>query len=47
MNFEVKIEKTEVLLTWLKYLKRRLHEEIIGDELMWYDSVLHNGDLKW
>ena len=47
MNFEVKIEKTEVLLTWLKYLRRRLHEDIIGAELMWYDSVIHNGDLKW
>jgi len=47
MNFEVKIEKTEVLLNWLKYLRKRIHEEIPGGELMWYDSVVHNGELKW
>lgn len=47
MNFEVKIENTEVLLCWLQYLKMRLHDEIIGGELMWYDSVTHDGDLKW
>lgn len=47
MNFEVKIADTEILLEWLAYLKMRLHEEIPGAELMWYDSVLHSGDLKW
>lgn len=47
MNFEVKVENTEVLLEWLSYLKMRLHQEIDGAELMWYDSVTHSGDLKW
>ncbi len=47
MNFEVKIEDTEVLLNWLSYLRARLHEEIVGAELMWYDSVVHSGELKW
>ena len=47
MNFEVKIEDTEVLLNWLSYLRARLHEEIVGAELMWYDSVIHSGELKW
>lgn len=47
MNFEVKIADTEVLLLWLGYLRARLHEEIEGAELMWYDSVLHDGTLQW
>jgi hypothetical protein len=45
MNFEVKILNTEVLIEWLTYLKFRLHEEIPGAELMWYDSVMHDGNL--
>lgn len=47
MNFEVKIHDTEVLIEWLAYLRMRLHDEIEGAELMWYDSVTHSGDLKW
>lgn len=47
MNFEVKIQNTEVLIEWLAYLRMRLHDEIDGAELMWYDSVTHNGDLEW
>lgn len=47
MNFEVKIEKTNVLQEWLEYLRMRLHEDIPGAELMWYDSVLHDGSLRW
>jgi len=47
MNFEVNIENTEVLLAWLGYLRNRLHEEVKGAELMWYDSVTHSGELKW
>lgn len=47
MNFEVKIADTSVLMDWLRYLRKRLHEEIPGAELMWYDSVLHDGSLRW
>ena len=47
MNFEVKIENTAVLMEWLRHLRKRLHEEVPGAELMWYDSVLHDGSLKW
>jgi mannosyl-glycoprotein endo-beta-N-acetylglucosaminidase len=47
MNFEVKIQDTAVLMKWLKYLREKLHEKIPGGELMWYDSVLHDGSLRW
>ena len=47
MNFEVKILNTDVLIEWLTYLRFRLHEEIPGAELMWYDSVMHDGNLQW
>jgi len=47
MNFEVKIENTAILMQWLGYLRDQLHKRIPGAELMWYDSVLHDGSLKW
>ena len=47
MNFEVKIENTTILMQWLGYLRDQLHKRIPGAELMWYDSVLHDGSLKW
>ena len=48
INFEVVIEDTAVLIEWLAFLRQKLHEEVKGAELMWYDSVLHtDGTLKW
>lgn len=47
MNFEVKIEDSTVLMEWLTFLREELHKAIEGAELMWYDSVLHDGSLKW
>lgn len=47
MNFEVRIADTTVLIEWLAYLRKKLHEEVQGAELMWYDSVLHDGTLRW
>jgi len=47
MNFEVKIENSTILMQWLSYLRDQLHKRIPGAELMWYDSVLHDGSLKW
>ena len=47
MNFEVRIQDTTVLMEWLAYLRAQLHAKIPGAELMWYDSVLHDGTLRW
>ncbi len=49
MNFECDMEEEQVeeLLKWLDILRELLHVEIPGSLLIWYDSVLHNGDLKW
>jgi len=47
MNFECDIAEPEVLLQWVGRLRDRLHVEIPHSMLIWYDSVLHNGTLKW
>ena len=47
MNFEVKVDMVPELLTWLTFLREELHREIPGAELMWYDSVKHDGNLSW
>ena len=47
MNFEVEVNLVPELLDWLTFLREELHREIPGAELMWYDSVLHNGKVRW
>ena len=47
MNFECPLENTDLLLTWLAYLRDKLHAVIPGSLLIWYDSVLHDGTLRW
>ncbi|KAE8575778.1 hypothetical protein XENTR_v10003938 [Xenopus tropicalis] len=32
---------------FLSYLKEQLHERIPGGMVLWYDSVIHEGELKW
>ncbi|KAG8446563.1 hypothetical protein GDO86_014134 [Hymenochirus boettgeri] len=32
---------------FLRYLKEKLHQRIPGGRVIWYDSVLNNGELKW
>lgn len=36
-----------VLKRFLDYLTRRLHQVLPGSLLIWYDSVIYNGDLSW
>jgi mannosyl-glycoprotein endo-beta-N-acetylglucosaminidase len=47
MNFECEIDDTKVLIDWLKVLREELHKTIPGSLVIWYDSVLHDGSLKW
>jgi mannosyl-glycoprotein endo-beta-N-acetylglucosaminidase len=47
MNFECEIKDVEILLDWLNFLREELHREIPGSLLIWYDSVLHDGTLRW
>lgn len=32
---------------FLSYLTEKLHSQIPGGLVLWYDSVIHSGDLKW
>lgn len=36
-----------MLIEWLGFLRAELHREIPGSLLVWYDSVLHDGSLRW
>ena len=47
MNFECEIENVDKLLDWLDYLRIEMHKTIPGSLVIWYDSVLHDGTLKW
>ena len=47
MNFECKIEKPDLLIEWLGILREELHSAIPGSLVIWYDSVLHDGQLRW
>ena len=47
MNFECQIEQPEVLIEWLGVLREELHKSAPGSLLIWYDSVLHDGQLRW
>lgn len=49
LNIENKIKSEHInnLLYFLKYLTQRIHIEIRGSEIIWYDSVTKEGNLKW
>lgn len=32
---------------FLRYLTTQLHQQVPGGQVLWYDSVLDNGQLKW
>ncbi|XP_037113406.1 cytosolic endo-beta-N-acetylglucosaminidase [Syngnathus acus] len=40
----VAVKKTPL---FLRYLTNQIHEKVPGSMVLWYDSVLENGDLKW
>lgn len=47
LNIENKIENTEILLKFVKYLYAELKKINSHFQLIWYDSVTKNGDLRW
>nr|XP_022316431.1 cytosolic endo-beta-N-acetylglucosaminidase-like isoform X2 [Crassostrea virginica] len=49
INIENVVEKDKVenLCQFVGYLTSQLHQAIPGSEVIWYDSVLNTGELKW
>ncbi|KAJ8727821.1 hypothetical protein PYW08_016206 [Mythimna loreyi] len=47
LNIENKVALPEVLLEFVRYLHRLLHEELPHATLLWYDSVTVQGVLSW
>eukprot|EP00347_Sterkiella_histriomuscorum_P019439 403341624 len=47
MNFECEIKEPQVLMQWLEELTLEMHRVIPGSQIIWYDSVLHDGSLQW
>lgn len=40
-------DKVENLHKFVEYLTSQIHQAIPGSEVIWYDSVLNTGQLKW
>lgn len=49
INIENKIqeEKVSMLCRFVRYLTVKLHEVLPGSLVIWYDSVISTGELKW
>ncbi|XP_076226014.1 cytosolic endo-beta-N-acetylglucosaminidase isoform X2 [Nomia melanderi] len=49
LNIENKIKREHInnLIYFLEYLTQRIHIEIRGSEIIWYDSVTKEGNLNW
>ncbi|XP_064423526.1 cytosolic endo-beta-N-acetylglucosaminidase isoform X2 [Latimeria chalumnae] len=49
INIENKLTEKSVknVVEFLRYLTARLHQEVPGGLVLWYDSVLENGELRW
>ncbi|XP_051161564.1 cytosolic endo-beta-N-acetylglucosaminidase [Leptopilina boulardi] len=49
LNVENKIKQEDInkLIYFVKFLTDRIHEEIEGSEIIWYDSVTCTGELVW
>ncbi|XP_061702811.1 cytosolic endo-beta-N-acetylglucosaminidase isoform X2 [Syngnathoides biaculeatus] len=41
---EVAVKKTPL---FLRYLTNKMHEQVPGSMVVWYDSVIETGELKW
>ncbi|XP_061557621.1 cytosolic endo-beta-N-acetylglucosaminidase isoform X2 [Phycodurus eques] len=41
---EVAVKKTPL---FLRYLTNQMHKQVPGSMVLWYDSVIENGELKW
>ncbi|XP_033221920.1 cytosolic endo-beta-N-acetylglucosaminidase isoform X2 [Belonocnema kinseyi] len=49
LNVENTIKREDVskLLYFVRFLTNRIHEELEGSEIIWYDSVTCTGELNW
>lgn len=49
MNFEARIlpELLPKLLAWLQYLRIKIKESIPHAEIIWYDSIIADGSVRW
>ena len=49
INLEAPLPKEHIadLLEFLKYLTERIHMEIPGSLVVWYDALTIEGDIKW
>eukprot|EP01022_Parablepharisma_sp_SALTPOND_P032064 TRINITY_DN826_c0_g1_i1.p1 TRINITY_DN826_c0_g1~~TRINITY_DN826_c0_g1_i1.p1 ORF type:complete len:590 (+),score=46.84 TRINITY_DN826_c0_g1_i1:109-1878(+) len=49
MNFEARIlpELFPKLLAWVQYLRFKIKSEIPHAEIVWYDSIIENGTVRW
>lgn len=44
---EIRKEDIEKLKLFIKYLTDGIHKELKNSEIIWYDSVTRDGELKW
>ncbi|XP_023555077.1 cytosolic endo-beta-N-acetylglucosaminidase isoform X2 [Octodon degus] len=49
INIENSLSETAVqnMTAFLRYLTARLHQQVPGGLVLWYDSVIQSGQLKW
>jgi mannosyl-glycoprotein endo-beta-N-acetylglucosaminidase len=49
MNFECNVDPDQVekLIEWLRFLRTELKKVLPHGLIIWYDSVLHSGQLRW
>lgn len=48
MNFESKVNNVQKCIDWLKYFVKKMHDEIPGSIVVWYDSVIiTDGSVRW
>ncbi|XP_052759284.1 uncharacterized protein LOC113514033 isoform X2 [Galleria mellonella] len=47
LNVENKVTKPAMLLKFVRYLHKMLHQELPAPVLIWYDSVTIDGHLNW
>lgn len=47
MNIEYPVKDVEALKKWLGQLKEDLHKALPGSILVFYDAIIHSGELRY
>lgn len=47
LNVENKVENVPNLIGFIEHLTNMMHQVIPGSTVIWYDSVINDGSLKW